>query len=158
MGKYSSLHEAFEMLRKANAVIALNKPLFRELLTDKEVPLDTRWEFWCNAPEHLKGHKGWISAGRLKAFKVIGIDDPTEYEGLFYWDRYQSMTYEEYLDASLEILAECDEGQYEGVDVCGEGCDSLEDWIEQNPVVQEFIRQFKEEVLASDYSGFRYDW
>lgn len=156
MGKYSSLHEALEMLQKAHTVIALNKPLFREFLTDKEVPLDTRWEFWCNAPEDLKGDQGWISAGRLKAFEVIGVDDPTEYEGMFWWERYQSTSYEDYLHSALETLAESEEGQYKGVPECGN--QPIVDWINSSPVVQEFIRQFKEEVLASGYSGFCYDW
>lgn len=154
------IQSLLDKLLKAQQELEQLKPEFKIFITNKEVPLDVRWNFWVAAPDSLKGGYGWISAGRLKAFKIIGVDDPTEYEGMFWWERYERKNYQEYLDAALERLAESEEGQYSGILVWDEALDAgdYDKWIARNPVVQEFIRQFKEEVLASGNIGFKYDW
>lgn len=84
--------------------------------------------------------------------------DTTEYEGMFYWDRHQTMDYADYLDCSLEIISDSEEGEYGVESPWNEKDDSIEEWLERNHTVKEFVRQFKEEVLASGLIGFKYDW
>lgn len=134
------------------------KPAYREFLVDQSIDLDTRWLTWLMTPNELKGGYGWISSGRLKAFSVIGVKDPTEYGGMFYWDRHQTKDYADYLDCSLEIISDSEEGEYGVESPWNEKDDSIEEWLERNHTVKEFVRQFKEEVLASGLIGFKYDW
>lgn len=134
------------------------KPAYQAYLVDQSVDLDTRWNVWLMTPDELKGSYGWISDGRLKAFEVIGVEDPTEYEGMFYWDRYQTQDYADYLTHALETITDSEEGEYGVESPWRRNEDCIEDWIERNPTVKEFVRQFKEEVLASGLIGFKYDW
>lgn len=133
---------------------------FEAFLVDKAIPLNERWQVWEDAPESLKNTGGWVSDGRLDAFKLLMKDprDAIGYDGtLMHAERYETVTLAgdytmeclvEYLLDRFEITIEDDEFDWGDLDAIGG----------LHPEIGEFLTAYREELLAKNLYSFTYDW
>jgi hypothetical protein len=156
---YERLEQAINALFLAEKTLKDNVSLFEQYITDKSIPLTKRWDFWCLAPDSIKGNGGWISDGRLEAFSILGWNprDAIAYDGPIYAERYETFTMEGILECVKENWFDCGnevEGESYNWDDHDFGVDAWEDF----PVLTAFITAFKEEVLRKNIQSFKYDW
>lgn len=161
---YESLEQAINGLFLAEKTLKDNVSLFEQYITDKSLPLETRWNFWMLAPSSIKGNDGWCSDGRLDAFNILECPprDAIGYDGRYMnIERYETVT----MDGMLECIKEC-YFDYDGgrdfdknpEDMDWDNFDFEADSWPEFPRLSEFITAFKEEVLAKNIESFKYDW
>jgi len=61
------------------------KAEFRAVITNKDIPLDERWDFFVRSPDILKEHQNWIAH-----FDIEKETDFSYYDD-FYFERYQTI-------------------------------------------------------------------
>jgi hypothetical protein len=135
------------------------KPEFEVFIADKTVPLATRWQTWLDAPDSLKNTDGWISDGRLEAFKLIGYgdhyNDAIAYEdGLVWAERYQTIDMVDIIGNLLESLL--DKFDVTLPDDFDWG--NLDGYASICPEMYEFFVAYREELLAKNLKSFKFDW
>ena len=137
------------------------KPEFEAYLVDKSIPLAQRWQLWLDAPDSLKNTGGWISDGRLEAFKLLGYgtgaysrNEAISYEGGLVWaERHQVINMVDILQGLLEGLADKLEVELpEGFD-----WDDLDGWRQHSEEAGEFLDAYREELLAKNLLSYHYD-
>jgi hypothetical protein len=69
----------------------------REIVDDKSIPLDTRWELWCNCVE--KAHERWYFNN--KEYPLLSKKIKWGMENADY-PRYSTITYENIIDSCDE--------------------------------------------------------
>lgn len=161
---YERLEQAITELFSAEKTLMDNKSLFEQYIVDPSIPLEQRWRFWTLAPSAIKGNNGWISAGRLEAFRILECEprDAIGYDGTYMnAERYETITMEGLLDRIKEGFFDWDENR--DFDKIPEGFNWDDFDFEANswpefPVLSEFIVAFKEEVLRKNIQSFKYDW
>lgn len=135
------------------------KPEFEAYIKDKSIPLTQRWQLWLDAPDSLKNTGGWISAGRLEAFKLLGYggrhNEAISYEGGMVWaERHQTIDMVDILEGMLECLADKLE-----VDLPDDfDWDDLDGWRQHSEEAGEFLDAYREELLQKNLLSYRYDW
>lgn len=161
---YERLEQAITGLFAAEKTLQDNQSLFDQYITDKSIPLETRWRFWQLAPESIKGTNGWCSEGHLDCWRILECEprDAVGYDGKYISvERYETLTMAGMLDSVKDCFFDWDGGR--DFDKLPEDKDwddfdfEADSWPEF-PVLSEFIVAFKEEVLAKNIHSFKYDW
>lgn len=151
--------EIVAKIKTLEAQMEAAKPEFLAYITNKDIPLATRWQVWLDAPDSLKRTSGWISDGRLEAFKLLGYggrhNEAIQYDGGMVWaERYQTINMVDIIENIIETAlykfeVPYDESfDYENLDGYGEKC----------PEIQEFFDAYREELLAKNLLSYKYDW
>jgi hypothetical protein len=47
-----------------------------EVIENKDIPLDVRWDLWLGAPSEMKERQGWVVHFKNLPDDLIGIDGP----------------------------------------------------------------------------------
>lgn len=127
--EFIKLFEAIENSFKAIEDLAEgSRKDFGDLIKDKSVPLDERWELFCRAPDSIKLHDRWIHEFKWeeKHQAISWYDD-------FYMDRHQTVD----MQAIIEIMEENESG---------------------TEYSEEMILDMKEEILDKNLGSFCNDW
>lgn len=123
-----ALHaEITEILLKTAKV----KMDFEEYISNKETPLEKRWEFFCLAPGFLKERDGSIVH-----FKVLEACNIEYFEGDMYYQKYEEIHTESLVERLEEELEE----------------------LSERGLTQEGIDEIKEEILSQNLGSFKLDW
>lgn len=146
-------------IKALEAEMEAAKPEFLAYITNKDVPLSVRWQVWLDAPDSLKHTNGYISEGRLEAFKLLGYGDRRNEaiqseDGLVWADRYQTINMVDIIENILEsLLDKFEVGYDEDFDY-----DNLDGYSEKCPEIQEFLNAYREELLEKNLLSYSYDW
>lgn len=124
----------YEFISGLNKLLKEKKIEFESFITNKNVPLDQRWNLWVKAPSELKN-----KSSSIEYFKEIDSDQ-IMYEGeLVHTDRYQTIEMvlaAENYEWKLKYPRPTDVHEY----------------------TQEGLNRFKEEILNRNIESFIYDW
>lgn len=107
-------------------------------ISDTSVPLENRWELFCEAPHDFKNHNYWIvnfSAQATIPECNINWDD-------FYFERHETIEMDNFVD---EELLDCLECLIEDGELTEDGMASI-------------VTAFKEEILQKNLGSFVFDW
>lgn len=134
------------------------KPEFEAYISDKSLPLTERWHTWIDAPDSLKRTSGWISDGRLEAFKLIGYgdrhNDAIQYEGGLIWaERYQTINMVYIIDSLIESLLD----RYEIEPPEDHDWNDMDAYETLCPELHEFFIAYREEPLEKNLLSFKFD-
>ena len=141
--------------REVLDALKASKPVFEEFITDQSITLAERWEFWKAAPVAIKNTGGWISAGRLESFKLLGMSDaPVGYDGPVYVERGANVELANDIVANLRQIL-FDDYLEEVHDHFEDGDNAL---LDDDEAVDAFISIVKEEILKKNLHSYRYDW
>ena len=158
---YEKLEQAINALFMAEKTLKDNTSLFKRYIADQSIPLNKRWDFWLLAPSSLKDNNGYISSGRLEAFRILGVDprDAICNDGPFiYAERYQTFDMANLLERVIEAWTESGNEVDDDYD-WGEFAPDDEVLLARDfPLLSEFIVAYKEEVLRKNLESFKYDW
>lgn len=135
-----TLSEIQATVELAKSLIESLKEPFEQTIKNKEIPLNERWELWCDSPVELKQTQCWIVRFASLPEDFVGIDGsiPTERrETVFPVDivsqiQYDLTTYERHPD------------WYD------------DDYIEELRKIN--LDNLKEEILEMNLWSFDYDW
>lgn len=116
-----------------------------ELLTNKNVPLETRWNFFVKYGDMIGNTKSWVCHFDVeKKLIPINLKDRADdnYVGEISWydDFYKER-------GNTIIMHEIIEGI----------CDSMDRFMKKG-WTPELVDEFKEEILANNLYSFTYDW
>jgi hypothetical protein len=114
------------------------KDAFMKLIKNKKIPLEDRWNYWCDAPSFLKD----FSQTSVK-FAVLGKH--------FHWN--YDMGYVRYQTIETEDLI--DELQISVFNQCLETDLAFHCRLFRN---QQLLDELKEEILARNLEYFIYNW
>ncbi len=118
---------------------ALQGP-FSHHITNKELPLTDRWQFWVEAPMELKkpirdyyGHPNgkvskWVERVRLE----------------FYWNRGATMLWKDIMEEAVDHIVST--GKFDP------------EFLSYEVASHEEMVELLEAILASNEPGFEYDW
>lgn len=160
---YEAITQQLKVVQAANAMLEQMKPEFKAMITDKSIPLDERWDMWQAAPNSIKDTSGWISAGRLECFRLLGYEprDAIAYEGGLVWaERYETFVMPDLLDSIIESYCEGDAivEELEELGITIDWDQDYDDIIAKSPRLSAFVVAYKEEVLAANLHSFCFDW
>lgn len=109
---------------------------FETYITNKEISLEERFDFWLDAPDILKKQGGWIETYLFNGRELCLMDD-------LYQERHQTV------DVHEDIVTEF-QGRVDS--------EHKFDWFHGVPVTQEMVNQLMEDVLEKNVASFIYDW
>ena len=127
-----TLNEIESKIELARSITESAKKLFVEVIENKDIPLETRWNLWVNAPSEMKERQGWIVHFKNLPNNLIGVDGPI-------WAERRETIY--CADIVDRLLAE---NEYHS---------DADDQISRIN-----INSLKEEILESNLECFDYDW
>lgn len=111
------------------------RPTYLSILTDKEISLEERWEFFKNAPSNFKKHGGYAPC----LITLDNKDTNLSWYDDFYIERHETV---DIVDIVVRLELQDGEGQ-------------VFTYFENNP---EAIDLLKEEILRLNIGSFTYDW
>jgi hypothetical protein len=88
-------NEIKDHVQLIEAHIQVLKPLFEASITNKEVPLETRWSLWINSPAYLKNTEDWTIHLKSLPRDVCWYSD-------YNVDRYQTCTLQSLLEDDFD--------------------------------------------------------
>lgn len=125
------------------------KDQFHGFLEDVEVPLEERWQAFCDNSE-LLNYSDWVDHTYEEEFGKILALVKEDHNGEFCWyddmyvDRYQQVKYADIIQSLEEENVAYDEGH-------------TSFWTKSKEAA-ELINDLKERMLADADGGFTYDW
>ena len=140
-----------------DAYLAKTMKGFYEYLSDKEIPLEVRWESFKKYGHHLECEQ--TSCHSYGPIDLCYMYDPP--------DRYRTYMYADDMEYLEEILYLNEDGKssYYTFDCCAKALKEIgiiyEEGInvdEWNAQIKEFIDELKEDILNGSSSGYIYDW
>jgi hypothetical protein len=135
MTQLQELSTAIDQFKKEQNAL---KQQFIKTIKDKSIPVDERWEFWCDAPSSLKD----FSQFSVK-FESMGRNFHWTHD--MWFERYQTVDLEDVvleLENSVQVQVDDLEQQFHRK-------------LFRHP---ELLDQLKEEILARNLEYFVFDW
>lgn len=111
-----------------------------ELLTNKNVPLETRWNFFIKYGDLIGNEGGWIQ--HFKVEKKLPDGEISWYDD-FYKERYETIIMVDIIESIYDKIAD---------DKRSKGSNRQSGWNE------ELVDEFKEEILAENLYSFILAW
>lgn len=127
-----TLNEIESNIELAKSIAESTKNSFVEVIENKDIPLDVRWDLWVSAPSEMKERQRWIVHFKNLPDDLIGIDGP------IWAERRETVYCADIIDRLLE------ENEYLRIDT--------------DLISKINIDALREEILEMNLECFDYDW